>query len=440
MDKLFIGVLLFSALFLLIGCTQQGGHQENITNQTIQNVTENKTGDFQFSLPSELPIAYVGTPYFYSFCNPEPTGTPSEFAGYACGKEGNSVNPKGGTPPYYISTEVTGGYNTYNVHTSGGAFLNFTPALGDEGEYNVEVCAKDSGYNENHHEICKNTTLYIMSDTVTVKGDGELNYSLMFALESNVKAANFAGKEVVKDIIIGRGPTSSYVTNNVSYVPTASYLYNKFTAEVPAAARPCASGTECGGGAYASEEIKTDSHGVELIAEGNAPCGAELAGFPGEYQVDYYHVGLVKYMGADNGYIALAITNTGTKEKAVDIFLETSSELSSESKNYYAATVNAQLCIGYDEKCVFSSSSKAGSQIVNSTTVRAIIRPGRHLIELGTLNNRFSNTNTVKCPSVAKAESKVTVIINGADMSDGKKSVGSLYSYKEKMELNLYGN
>jgi hypothetical protein len=413
-SKLIIGAILLQILLFLFGCTQQGGHQENITNQTIQNVTENKTGDFEFTVPSELPIAYVGTPYFYSFCNPEPTGTPSEFVGYACGKEGNSVNPKGGTPPYYISTKVTGGYNAYNVHTSGGAFLNFTPALGDEGEYNVEVCAKDSGYNENHHEICRNATLYIMSDTVTVKGDGELNYSLMFALESNIRAADFTGKEAVKDISTG-------------YVPTTSYIYNKVTAEVPAATRPCAPGAHCGGGAYASEEIKTDSHGVELIAEGNAPCGAELTDFPGEYQVDYYHVGYIGYK--DNAHIALAATNTGTKEKAVDILLETSSELSSESKNYFDSSVNAQLCIGYDEKCVFSSSRKAGSQVVNSTTVRAIIRPGRHFIEIGTMNNRFANTNTVKCPSVVKARSKVTVIINGADMSDGKKSVGSLYSY-----------
>lgn len=410
MRQTFYFGLMFIFGILLFGCTGSGGNggnnNANTTNNTVTNVT---VDGFSFSLPSELPIAYVGTPYFYSFCNPEPTGEPSGFFGYACGEE-TAVNPSGGESPYYIETTVTGGYNAYRIKVSGGAFLNFTPEIGDEGEYSIEVCASDSEYKE----ICGNTTLYVMSDIVTIKGDGAMSYSLMLKLNSNVKASDFRGTEVEKNATTG-------------YTPTTNFIFNKVTAEVQPTPRPCEPGVHCGGGAYASLDVKADSSGIELIAEGSAPCGEALGSeFPGQYSVDYFHVGYVGY--TDNAYVALEISNTGTEAKQVDITLVTSSELGSESKNYYSANANAELCI--DDECIISPTGAVGSQMANSTTVRAVIRPGTHWIVVGRMNAKFANTNTVKCPSVVKAGSKVVVTINEVDGSDGKKPAGYLYSFK----------
>lgn len=406
--------LLFIVGILLFGCTGNGG-QDNGLNDTNGGGNGNggTASDFSFSLPSELPIAYVGTPYFYSFCDPEPTGESSDFFGYACGEETASVNPSGGNPPYHLSVTTTGGYYSFHIKTNGGVFLNFTPVTGDEGEYNVEVCASDSGYDENRHEMCRNTTLYVMSDIVTVKGDGAMDYSLMLKLNSNVKASDFRGTEDTTAISTG-------------YVTTTNFIFEKVAAEVQPAARPCSPGVHCGGGSQASEDVKADTQSVELITEGTAPCGEALGeDFPGSYSVDYFHVGLIGY--ADNAYVALETTNTGTKEKIVDISLQTLSQLNSESKNYYSAAANAELCI--NDECISSPTGSAGSQMTNSTTVRAKIRPGSHWIVIGNMNARFANTNTVKCPSVVKAGSKVIVIVNEVDGSDGKASAGSLYSY-----------
>ena len=84
---------------LLFGCVKEEVeelkyYEENIT------VQPNVTGALEFSVPSELPIAYVGKPYFYSFCDPQPEKPePNEFT---CGKDITPINPKGGEPLYLI--------------------------------------------------------------------------------------------------------------------------------------------------------------------------------------------------------------------------------------------------------------------------------------------------------------------------------------------------
>jgi len=123
LSMLFIGILLF-------GCT--GGNKQNYSNyqnQTYANYTENhsssNTGNvnissFEFSVPSELPTAYVGMPYFYSFCNLQPVEELDSFDSN-CGLNVTAVNPQGGTPPYEIvAEEAPGSYivQVGSVHPS----------------------------------------------------------------------------------------------------------------------------------------------------------------------------------------------------------------------------------------------------------------------------------------------------------------------------------
>jgi hypothetical protein len=97
--NLIICITLLSLLFFLSGCTKQEGYYKEVINQTIpQNITKT----FEFSVPSELPVAYVGKSYFYSFCSPQPEKVEvydGEY-GYFCGMNITTTNPKGGKPPY----------------------------------------------------------------------------------------------------------------------------------------------------------------------------------------------------------------------------------------------------------------------------------------------------------------------------------------------------
>jgi hypothetical protein len=72
--------------------------------------------------------------------------------------------------------------------------------------------------------------------------------------------------------------------------------------------------------------------------------------------------------------------------------------------------------------------------MVNSSVLRVLVRPGSHWIYIGGMNDNFANTNMLSCPSFVKASSKVSVTIVPADMSDGKKAIGSIWSYHTKYE------
>jgi hypothetical protein len=403
-------ILLLSVLMigiLLFGCaTQQVSHngEENVNVQPEKNVTVQpnvtvKPGGLEFSAPSELPIAYVGKPYLYSF---------SSFC-------------SGGKPPYRVNIHQyrvnmskSPDWSVRGLYVEGSGILNFTPKTGDEGQYVLEVCASDSTSESYYAPLCKNTTLYIMSDTVTVKGEGELTHYLLLKLNSDVKAADFAGHEDVKPI-------------TTRYVPTANFSFTKVTAEVPAASS-CVNVAWCGGGSYAGLEVTASATGVSTTADGSAACGKSVASWPGHYEVDYYHFGYAIGYGEANVYIALNITNTGTKEKAIDVYLNVSSELDPGSQNYFKpATANAIACIG--DRCVSVPNAKPGDSLTNSTVLRVLVRPGSHLLYyVGSMKDSADNTNMATCPSFAKASSSVSIRIVPADMSDGKKAIGSIYS------------
>ena len=419
LSALMIGILLF-------GCVTNNvtNNETNVTvqsNTTTQSNTTVQPGALELSVPSELPIAYVGTPYIYSFCNPQSEQETGGFNTHECGVNVTSTNPTGGKPPYEVSihqytANISKSPDWYvsGLYVSGSGLLNFTPKKGDEGQYVLEVCAEDSAYPSD--TVCKNTTLYIMSDTVTVKGDGKLTYDLWVKLNSDVQASDFAGNKDAKDII-------------TPYAPTATFSPLKVTAEVPAASQ-CDAGTWCGGGSSAEVDVTADANGASMTAEGSAPCGKALVGFPGEYFVDYYHTGYTHGYGDPDILLALDINNTGTKEKAVDIYLNVSSELDPGSQHYVGGVnVESYACIG--DHCISVQAVNPGDMMVNSTVLRVLVRPGRHVINYaGTMKDSFSNTNTVKCPSFAKSSSSVSITIVPADISDGKKAIGSIYSYQ----------
>jgi hypothetical protein len=399
-------IFLLSALMIgifLFGCvTNQVSHngennvnvQSNVTAQPEKNVTV-QPGGLEFSVPSELPIAYVGKPYFYSFSS-------------VC---------SGGKPPYSFSTQNITGWSAsnYKVRPSYG-ILNFTPERGDEGQYVLEVCASDVDDYRYDKKVCKNTTIYIMSDTVTVKGEGELTHYLLLKLNSDVKAADFRGNEDVKTI------TSRYA-------PTANFSFTKVTAEVPAASS-CVNVASCGGGSHAGLDVTASATGVSMVADGSAACGRSLApNWPEDHEVDYYHFGYAIGYGEPNVYIALNITNTGTKEKAIDVYLNVSSELDSGSQKYFKpAAAKAEAYIG--DHYISVPNANPGDALVNSTVLRVLVRPGSHWITVGSMKDSADNTNMLACPSFVKASSSVSVTVVPADMGDGKKAIGSVYSYR----------
>jgi len=414
LSVLMIGIFLF-------GCVTNQvipGGEDNVTVQPGENTTvQPEPGTFEFSVPSELPIAYVGKPYSYSFCDPQAVEEP-EYHDFICGDNVTTKNPTGGESPYSFTFEqITKSdgwyafafYQSLYTSTSAGGLLNFTPAAGDEGEYKFTVCATDRSYPSN--QVCKNTTLYIMSDTIKIKGEGELTHYLLLKLNSKVRAADGRGNEDEKDI-------------KTNYVRAANFSFAKVTAEVSASPSSCEH--FCGGGSYSAQDVIATDTSVSVIADGNAACGRALGpGFPDEYNVDYYMVGYVGY--TDNTYLALDITNTGTKEKAVDITLEASSEVDSRSQHYFSVSANAVACVKSD-RCVNVPTGKPGAQNVNSTVFRVLVRPGIHRIDIGSMNDNFANTNMLTCPSFIKASSKVSVTIVPADIGDGKKAVARIYS------------
>jgi len=408
LSVLMIGILLF-------GCTNQSSHvvanntnvQSNATAQPEKNVTV-QPGGLEFSVPSELPIAYVGEPYLYSF---------SQFC-------------SGGEPPYDVSV------NQYNANPlksldwsvtklySGVGILNFTPKLGDEGRYVLVVCASDSTSESRYAPVCKNTTIYIMSDTVTVKGEGELTHDLLLQVASDVEAADFVVPDRNKD-------TKEIGTQ---YVLAANFSPLKITAEVPASSQ-CGNtaGLEwCGAGSYTEVDVTASATGASMTAEGSAPCGKA---YGSAYNVDYYHAGFYTigdYMisnSNNNIDLALNITNTGTEEKAIDVYLKITSELDAGSQHYFKpAAARAEAFVGSLEHRVSVPNAQPGEMLVNSTAFRVLVRPGSHWVYIGGVKDNVDNTNMASCPSFVKASSSVSVTIVPADMGDGKTAIGRIYS------------
>ena len=408
LSALMIGILLF-------GCVNNQVHYNitNTTNYTVNNNTDDNVnnsidnntnvqpGAFEFSVPLELPIAYVGKPYLYSFSS-------------VC---------SGGKEPYRIVEESKTDWYVGGMTYSESGILNFTPKRGDEGQYVLEVCVRDSTVESYYAPLCKNTTLYIMSDTVTVKGEGELTHYLLLQVASDVEAADFAVPDRYED--------AKNITTR--YVPTANFSPLKVTAEVPASSQ-C--GTDiglgwCGAGSHTEVEAIASTNGASMTAEGSAPCGKSYGSV---YNVDYYHAGFytvgdyVISNSNNNIDLALNITNTGTEDKAIDVYLNISSELDSGSQHYFKpAAARAEAYIGSDHY-ISVPNAKPGEVLVNSTMLRVLVRPGSHWITVGGMKDNVDNTNMATCPSFVKASSSVSVIIVPADMNDGKKAVERIYS------------
>ncbi|VVB73796.1 Uncharacterised protein [uncultured archaeon] len=411
-------VFIVSALLmglLLSGCISSGGDHNaiNYTNDTSDNnaAITNVTSDFRFTVPSELPTAHVGKPFFYSFCDPQSEATGDFESG--CGQNPGSVNPKGGAAPYDVTVRQwtadpsrSADWFVMGLYSEKG-MLNLTPTTKDVGQYLLEVCASDRS--DPVDRICENTTLYIMSDVANVKGDGILTHDLLLKLNSIVVARDFAGHEDSKDVKTG-------------YMPTSNFSFEKVTSTIPTPSG-CASSAWCGAGSSSGLDVAATDTVISITADGGAACGKES--FPGGYNVDYYMVGYVGY--ADNAYIALDITNTGTKEKAVDIYLNVSSEVGAGSQNYFDAAAASQLCIG-TEHCVTAPTGKPGAIMANGTVYRVIVRPGHHRISVGAMDNNLVNTNMVKCPSSVSSNSKASLVIIPADANDGKTAIGRIYT------------
>ena len=427
-------ILLLSVLLIgvfLFGCTNQGNNnggdntnvQPNITVQPEKNVTV-KPGSLEFSVPSELPVAYVGKPYFYSFCNPSVIADPDSDT-YNCGVNVTAVNPRGGTPPYQIvAEELPGEWSVTGILYVEYGILNFTPKTGDEGQYVLEVCANDETMESRYAPVCKNTTIYIMSDTVTVKGEGELTHYLLLQVASDVKAADFVVPDQHED--------AKEMTTQ--YVPAANFSPLKVTAEVPASSQcgTTAGLAWCGAGSHTEVDVTASTTGASMTVEGSAPCGKS---YGSAYDVDYYHAGFytvgdyIISNSNNNIDLALNITNTGTEEKAIDVYLKVSSELDPESQHYFKpAAARAEAFVGSWDYRVSVPNANPGEVLVNSTMFRVLVRPGSHWVYIGGMKDSVDNTNMASCPSFAKASSSVSVTIVPADMGDGKKAIGRIYS------------
>ncbi|MDD4353394.1 MAG: hypothetical protein PHN56_02960 [Candidatus Nanoarchaeia archaeon] len=413
MQKALICVL-FACIIFFSGCTAQTDTLNYNNNDAGTELEDNDVvSDFEFTVPLELPIAYVGEPYFYSFCSP----VPEKMTGFSltCGVDVTPVNPKGGSTPYSIIVEnLNTDFFVSGLYNGGDGMLNFTAESGDEGEYVLSVCAKPADDYNNELRICKNTTLYIMSDIVTIKGAGEFNYSLLFNLKSVVKAADFASTTDEKNAEFG-------------YTYANGFSFEKLTSQVSAAAQGAIWG---GGGSYASLEITANENSVSVVADGNAACG-QPSYYEG-YEVDYYMVGYVGYI--DNMYLALELLNTGTKDKIVDVYFNVSSELDSASQNYFDAIANSHLCIDY-RHCIDVSAREAGESLTNDSYYRVIVRPGSHWLTIGYMNNNFANTNMMTCPSYVKSSSKASVTILPASINDGKSVMGMIYSANDESDF-----
>jgi hypothetical protein len=395
LSALMIGILLF-------GCaTQQVSHngEENVnvqSNITTQQNTTVKPGGLEFSVPSELPVAYVGKPFVYSF------------------------NPTGGRTPYEITYKLR---ETAYDGSVGSALLsdfsrfpqpygaskeqlNFTPQTGDEGQYLLEFCVKEGGDYRNK-PVCKNTTLYIMSDDVKVKGSGKVTSSVVWDPRASVT-------------VHGRGgDVEKTLPSHTAWVPVSQISSAGLSASTPAKL-----GQTLGwsGGAVVDFNMVANPTGVSQSATGGAACGTpNQDGSVNALNVDSFEVGWTTAIG-------LNITNDGTTEQVVDILVTGRSGVASDSKYYHAAgtTVTAQLgdtLFNLNQFSFGENALKPGEEVTDSKVVRVVVTPGSHVMQVGSITPELDggSLGTTRCPVQVGISSGMTITVTGADLSDGKK-------------------
>jgi len=394
LSALMIGVFLF-------GCTNQGNH--NIINNTNNNITtqpKNNTtvqpGALDLSVPSELPTAYVGKLYSYSF------------------------SAAGGNPPYeftysfykiiYGGTKIgldTTGYRTeYDIMDSKSGLLKFTANKGAEGEYIVKICVSDDTRDYRYTPLCKNTTLYIMSDNVKVKGEGKVTSSVVWDPRAYIQVMGRAGN-VEKSL--ERPDRDTFVP--LSEIPGVS-----LNASTPP--------LENSGGVSVEFEMVANSTSVSQSVIGDASCGSPRS--DGSYEV--LNVGSFRALRETD--IGLNVTNDGTTEKVVDIFMAVWSAVSSDSKYYGSGgtdvTAGASFFNDYIniQTIVYGSSNrlKPGDEITDSKVARVVVAPGSHIVNIGTIKPNFDGGGFGMggCPTHLGISSGVTVTVVDADLNDGK--------------------
>ena len=389
LSALIIGVFLF-------GCTNQGNH--NIINNTNNNITtqpKNNTtvqpGALDLSVPSELPTAYVGKPVTYSF------------------------SASGGNPPYEFTSSfykiVYGGtqfgFDSIVTHMdSKSGLLNLTAEKGDEGEYIVEICVSDNTRDYRYTPLCKNTTLYIMSDNVKVKGEGKVTSSVVWDPRAYIQVMGRAGN-VEKSL--ERPDRDTFVP--LSEIPGVS-----LNASTPP--------LENSGGVSVEFEMVANSTSVSQSVIGDASCGSPRS--DGSYEV--LNVGSFRALRDTD--IGLNVTNDGTTEKVVDIFMAGWSAVSSDSKYYGSGgtdvTAGASFFNDYiNIQTIVQSSSnrlKPGDEITDSKVARVVVAPGSHIVDIGTIKPNFDSGgfSVGGCPTHLGISGGMTVTTVNADLSDGK--------------------
>ena len=432
-------MLLLSVLMIgifLFGCvTNQVIHngEDNVTVQPKNNTTV-QPGALEFSVPSELPVAYVGKPYFYSFCDPQPPD------GKRCGEGFVTKNPTGGQQvPYYFTyslyKNVYGGkehayisdWYPSSSSTDKIWWMNFTAQSGDEGEYELEVCI---GY---YPDVCKNTTFYIMSDTVNVKGAGKVTSSVVWDPRAYIVVRGRAG-DVEKSL--ERPDRTTFVP--LSEIPGVSLNVSTPPKDSNPGSRYSLGSS---GGASVEFEMVANSTSISQSVIGDAPCGTPRS--DGSYEV----LNVDSFQALRETVIGLNITNDGTKEKVVDIFTTGRSAVSSDSRHYGFGGTDIMVYIGnYNDNdsiniqtIVFSSSNllKPGDEITDSKVVRVVVAPGSHIVNVGNIQPNFDGGGLGMggCPTHLGISGGVTITTIDADLSDGKMPTKRISAnYIEKIE------
>jgi hypothetical protein len=401
---LMLGILLF-------GCVSNDGGAYNITNYTNGNPDKNlgddtgvQPGALEISVPSEL-TASVGTLSTYSF------------------------SATGGRPPYtftlskiskvaYDGSKVGTGLSQLQVSENGQ--LALTPERGEEGEYVMQICASDNGDYHYYNPLCKNATLYIMSDIVKVKGAGKVSSSIVWDPRARVAVRGTAGDDI-------KANTRPEV---VTLVPVSEIPSVSLTASEPA--------KSSSGGASVEIELMANSTDVSLSASGDSACGKN-SGYQGS---EIFNMDDFQAVPRET-YVGLNITNDGTSEKVVDITISGLSAVDADSVYYSGANTAVYMSIGdcTNETCVDINpypDLSPGGVAIGSEVVRTVVAPGSHVLWLGSITPDLSSTLGIKgCPSHAGISGRITITTAAADLGNGKMPIRRIYTSNFNSQSNI---
>jgi hypothetical protein len=385
-DCLSFLILLVGILFIS-GCATQnaGGANAPAASQPAQGT--GKAQGISFSPPAELPIAYVGTPFTYSF------------------------SATGGTAPYRFTTKLdrvkySGSVRVFieGLSVDSAGQLTLTAKAGNEGEYVLNVCVNDN--------VCKDVTFFIMSDTVKTKGSGKVTSSLMWDPHASVYVR---GKgDTAKDIIEGRESLISL--SEISTVNLNANLPPKDSNP----GSPYSMGSS-GGGTIRLEMTATSMNILQSVT-GDLPCGTPKK----DGTVNGLNMDSFQAVGQTN--LGLNIVNDGTADKVVDISMTGRSGISADSKNYDSAGTNVHVFLGSTSFTFMAQSMgkdvvAAGNEITDSKVVRVVVKPGSHVLNIGYVQPEFEGglrLTGAGCPVHLGIRSEVTVTVADAILSDGK--------------------